>query len=182
MTSDITCGCCELTPLARVERDSDDRRPRLCAECREPLHVQFSAQRDQDHRAMWKRHHGATVAKLSATIAGLRDELADPHTQVREATERAESAYRTRDRALAAMSYVEELHHAKDAKLCTCGSSQAECVEFRAAHSVRDLLQPWESRNKERMEQNKPHALPIDHPVVGDRRGWVEWLGAPRLP
>src|SRR5690606_9019978 len=139
---------------------SDDKRPNHCVPCRDTAHQAFATNRDEDHRSRWAAHHKAIVEHLEGIITDLREKLADPEALVREANERADAAYRSRDRAIRSLSYVEERHHSADAKMCVCGTTKEKCTEFQATYVVADLIRTWEARNRDRMRQDKDHQLP----------------------
>lgn len=121
---------------------------------------------------------------------GTRDEVADEPSHplneylanqaVHEATERADSAYRSRDRLARYMYYIEEAHHDADAGDCTCGKPIEDCDAYKAAVLSMRLINDWHTRNKDRMFEHRPHDLPRDHP---DAKGqsWTDWQGKPTL-
>lgn len=165
--------------MAEVGRAADDKRALHCALCRDTVHQSFAAKRDTDHRNRWVEHHAREMARMNAKVSELQVELRDPEARVHEACERAEAAHRSRDAAMRALSYVEEIHHTAtdNERSCTCGSAKDKCVEFRASAAIEPALRRWESRNVDRMNRRLAHGLPLDHPLANRREGFSDWHG-----
>lgn len=102
-----------------------------------------------------------------APIGDLRNAL---ETElVAEEHRRAESAYRTRSRAMSVLWRIDQLHNAVNAKstsTCKCGVPADRCAILTALSPFTEELDNWEAREKERMRAGKTHGLPAEHPDV----------------
>ena len=126
------------------------------------------------------------VEKLTATIVSDYKERLIGDVQsvveqavVNEASKRADSAAKGRDRVMGAVFRIDELHH-EDGDRCSCGNRLTDCKEFSALNFIRDTYYRWENRQIERLKEGKPHGLSFDHPKGASFKGrrW-DWKGLP---
>lgn len=82
--------------------------------------------------------------------------------EVTEAHDQRDAAYRSRDRAMAHLLALDELHHAVDGELtkCSCGKRTSVCKEWDALATITSSLYSWERKQKERRDAGLPHGLP----------------------
>ncbi|MEX1078545.1 MAG: hypothetical protein WED09_05505 [Homoserinimonas sp.] len=98
---------------------------------------------------------------------------------VSDASRRADSAAKARDRVMGAVFRIDELHH-EEGESCSCGKRVTECKEFVALGFIRDTYYRWENRQIDRLNEGKPHGLPLDHPKGKSFKGRRhEWKGLP---
>lgn len=100
-----------------------------------------------------------------APIGDLRNAL---ETElVTEEQRRAESAYRTRSRALVVLWRIDQVHNTVDSKsasTCKCGAPADRCEILKLLSPFTSELDKWETREKDRMRAGRSHGLPADHP------------------
>lgn len=95
--------------------------------------------------------------------------------RVREADQRADSAYRSRDRLAALLWTLDDLHNdADDDGMCTCGVQTHKCAIWESIADERQFLYRWETGQVERIKQGLPHSLPPEHPEVA-KHPRVSW-------
>ncbi|MGQ4616453.1 hypothetical protein [Nocardia sp. R7R-8] len=82
--------------------------------------------------------------------------------RVAEALAQRDSAYRSRDRAMAHLWTLDQLHHDRDrsGERCSCGKSVRACQEWQALDPIAGTLYQWERKQEERRDMGLPHALP----------------------
>ena len=99
---------------------------------------------------------------------------------LRDLEAKKRSAYRGRDRAMAAVWRIDEIHNARLGGKCACGKVLRTCREYQALAFFRDAFYEWERRQIELMKAGKRHGLPANHPESRklSSGGW-NWRGAP---
>jgi hypothetical protein len=111
-----------------------------------------------------------------APIGDLRNAL---ETElVTEEHRKTESAYRTRSRAMTVLWRIDQLHNTIDTKpasACKCGTPADRCSILKILSPFTDELDKWETSEKGRMRDGRPHGLPADHP---DAKKYMQTPGA----
>ena len=99
-----------------------------------------------------------------------------------ELRERLQNAYSARNRAMAAVGQVFDIHDETLSGKCKCGKPLSACRDYKALAFFRDAFGKWESQQISLLKAGKHHGLPADHPesrkVYRDR--W-SWKGAPAI-
>lgn len=199
------CECCW---TAAVKKSVSDFQSKFCQQCRSHLHDPNKLRADHRSTvdALHDRHL-REIAGVRARIAS-GDEMAESAKAERDqlvstiATDFAESpseglvklirsaviselqeketqAYKTRDRAMAALWQVTEYHRPTLTEKCKCGLALSGCREYNALEFIWDTYDRWVRREIERMEAGKHHGLPADHPAA--QRHFTDpsrWKGA----
>lgn len=199
------CECCWVTP---VQRSVSDRSP-YCPRCRAHLHNLDNLRADHRQliAAITERQANAVAlatnldVRREQTIKNLmseREELLNAiainfldspspalevlirDAVVREVEDEARNAYRTRNRAMAAIWRMDELHSETLADKCKCGKPLKGCRDFKELTFFRETYYSWERRQIDLMKQNKRHGLPANHPESRKRYtdAW-SWKGEP---
>lgn len=88
--------------------------------------------------------------------------------EVRDALDRRDRAYRSRDFAFAALWGMAKLHRydEHDEHLCICGRKASKCRELQAIAPELAALDDWEDKQIERLRDDLEHGLPREHPEV----------------
>ena len=106
------------------------------------------------------------------------------HAVNADISKRADDSYRVRDRAMAAVGRVFDVHHETLTDKCDCGKPVATCREYQRVAFFRDSYEHWERRQIELMKAGKHHGLPADHSaarsVYRENERW-KWKGAPPI-
>lgn len=89
---------------------------------------------------------------------------------------RAEQAFNSRDRAMAAVWRIVERHHELPSGKCRCGAPIRSCRDSAAIEFFRGDYDRWERRQIELMNQDRHHGLPADHPQARGSDGY-RWKG-----
>jgi hypothetical protein len=137
-----------------------------------------AAQRDQDMTALRETVsdlRGALQADIEqrpvATVQAWFDSV-----RVREAEDKREAAYRSRDFAMSHIWSLDRLHHTDDRneEMCSCGKECKRCREWSILDRMTISLDRWETQQLERLRDDLPHGLPDEHPEVlkSGRRSW----------
>jgi hypothetical protein len=202
----FTCECCWISSVTPTTLD----RSHICKPCQAHLHTADNMRKDHqvlqlasaDRHAKDLARQSEAIEKSKETIRALtadRDELvkaaADRYSDglesvlqdlirdvaVEDIEGKARSAYRHRNRAMAAVWRIDELHHSVGTNgMCQCKKSTRECTEFKALAFFRDSLYEWDQRETVRMNAGQHHGLPKDHPAA---KKWLvdhwDWKGEP---
>jgi hypothetical protein len=104
------------------------------------------------------------------------------HAVSADLNKRVQDSYKSRDRAMAAIGRVFEVHHETLTDKCNCGKPLTSCREYKTVEFFRESYERWERRQFELMRQDKYHGLPADHPAARKlyRDRW-SWKGAPPI-
>jgi hypothetical protein len=88
--------------------------------------------------------------------------------KVRDALDKRDGAYRSRDFAFAALWAVATLHHPDEHHdgMCSCGRRESNCRELEAIWPEHRALSDWEDTQIERLKDGLDHGLPREHPEV----------------
>lgn len=119
------CECCDLDHPNRVREVlwEDYSPPTLCGSCQE--HRGKPLQRAEDHADEYAR-------RMDVAVRAARE----AHATITEFRAETERAFKSRDRAVEALSAVANQHERHKNGGCTCGRS-AECPTLRV------LTDPW---------------------------------------
>lgn len=131
----------------------------------------LTSERDDLLRSIAAEYLDAPSAALVALVQA--EALSDSESRMR-------SAYFMRDRAMAAVWRIHELHDVEAGEKCSCGKTARACKELAALEFFRRDFYDWEKRNLSRMKEGLSHGLPLDHPEAkkhGPSRDW--WKGMP---
>jgi len=180
---------------------------RICPDCRAHLYSLENLRRDHRNlvdavRTQYESELGGKQAEIEnqeATISGLRAEVADllkvaasdladapehlrgsmTSAAISELEDRERKAYRTRDRAMAAVWTVDERHHAVAGEKCSCGRALHACMDYRGLIFFRGEYERLERKQIDLMKGGKHHGLPSNHPEARklNVQEW-RWLGA----
>jgi hypothetical protein len=109
-------------------------------------------------------------------IVNLPAEVIAAHVQgveVAEAHGARDSAFRRRDAAMRVIWRLEQEHNRPDEAVHECACGEPNCYVERTLHPFVDDLFDWESREKQRLDDDKQDGLPDEHPAVrkAARRG-----------
>jgi hypothetical protein len=86
---------------------------------------------------------------------------------VRQADQKAESAFRSRDRLAATLWRLRMLHNDDEEEgTCSCRDATADCTIWEILEEQMSFLEDWEERQADRLRADKDHALPDEHPLV----------------
>jgi hypothetical protein len=98
---------------------------------------------------------------------------------IQDLREKETQAYRTRDRAMAALWQVSEYHRPTLTEKCECGLALSGCREYNALEFIWETYDRWMRREIERMKAGQSHGVPADHPVAQRYfTDWFHWKGA----
>lgn len=102
---------------------------------------------------------------FSAPIGALRNAIETD--VVLEEKRRMDAAYRQRDRAMATIWKIDQLHNALGGRgNCKCGLPNDRCLVLKALAPFTDELDRWEDTQKTRLREGQDHGLPREHPAV----------------
>ncbi|WP_069166717.1 hypothetical protein [Nocardia altamirensis] len=122
------------------------------------LSEQLATQRRlvEDLRYSYKNERGLEAESVRRWLDDAR---------VFEAEEKRDAAFRSRDRAMAHLWMINELHHAIgiDELKCSCGRRTNGCREWQAMARIVGPLYSWEQKQKERQAAGLPHGLPDEY-------------------
>jgi hypothetical protein len=93
--------------------------------------------------------------------------------EVRDALNKRDSAYRSRDYSFTALWRITQLHHLDERRQnkCSCGRSERGCRELAAISDELDVIHRWETEQVDRLRTGLEHGLPHDHPEVAAMGG-----------
>jgi hypothetical protein len=144
--------------------------------------TELDARRDQKLKDLTREHRELLAAVASDFAEELSPALAARITNVSLGALRSEvtAAYKTRDRAMAAVWRIDELHNVTLSDKCKCGKPVNGCREYQALSFFRDSFYTWERKQIDLLRKEKMHGLPADHPESRKHytNSW-SWLGAP---
>jgi hypothetical protein len=193
------CTCCKrewpmiVLPSGRTADGRGRRDDGICPDCWE--HAPFAQQRDAEHLAWWQAQFDQSrteAAASKATLEGRLDALqAHLESEMRNRPERivekwinrevidaaeakAESAYRSRERAWQGLCELRLLHREGTGGRCRCGARRDQCAEAEILDAYPGIVR-WEAEQIARLRRHQPHALPPNHPVVLDPRLLATW-------
>jgi len=116
-------------------------------------------------------------AEYSIKSSYMTDSVANwiESTQVAEATQQRDTAYRSRDRIAAILCEIDVLHHSNDGGACSCGKPTSKCEEYLWLTDERDFVYQWQQKQVDRMRKGQDHWLPPTIPREGlGRRLWPQ--------
>lgn len=94
--------------------------------------------------------------------------------EIDEARDRANGAYRSRDRAWSGLCALRLMHRDTLDGDCACGKKVGKCEEHAIAAQSAGL-KSWENEQVERLRDRQSHHLPSQHPVLIDPRLLLTW-------
>ncbi len=144
--------------------------------------TEVNERRDQQLTDLTQEHRELLAAIASDFVDELSPSLAS-HVQgavLSKLRSEVTAAYKTRDRAMAAIWRMDELHSATLSDKCKCGKPLNSCREFQALSFFRENYYAWERKQIDMMRKGMIHGLPSDHPESRKHytNSW-SWLGAP---
>ncbi|MGE2715141.1 hypothetical protein ACQI4L_13860 [Mycolicibacterium litorale] len=133
-----------------------------------------------------KDRHAQKVEQLERELAAQRVELGDLRAvirngelnpaveqwfadeEVRDALDKRNRAYRSRDFVFAALWGVARVHRPDEQNdgFCTCGRKESKCQVLQAIEPELRALDDWEDKQIERLRDDLDHGLPWNHPEV----------------
>lgn len=144
--------------------------------------TELDERREQKLKDLSREHRELLEALADDFVDNLRPELAKriQGAVLVKLRSEATAAYRTRDRAMAAIWRMDELHSATLSDKCKCKKPLNACREYQALSFFRETFYAWERKQIDLLRSQKMHGLPADHPESKKHytNSW-SWQGAP---
>lgn len=100
-------------------------------------------------------------------------QLSVQSTVVARAESRQNSAFNMRSAAMRVIWRLDRIHHEQGSagSACSCGKPAKTCRELATVQPFTKLLDDWEDREKDRLNDGRECGLPREHPAMVERFG-----------